>query len=396
MDEFNAEELLRRVKAEIMANDLDATEEQADKTARQFIENIVKAAASGDGGVIGIGGNVFTYNGNGVTSVSPETPEDVDVVGETFAYCGNSETPAAPPADDIDFGSRAELSPEAQEKLEKVFAKVDELIPPVETVRLKLSRAETTVFDSKMGGVPYIPKGMEYPTVREGEHAGKPLYFLAQLNFGKLPKLAGFPTEGILQFFAGFDHDEDYSVGMNYNEPCDQNAFRVIYHENVINDVNVLFGAEDMPEFEELDPYSPVKGELLLIADKPETVPVTSSDIRFEGAFVKAYNEVSGTSLESIWGKGGLFEADEDFCHAAFDARNLQGTRIGGFPFFMQGDPRGNYPDHTVLLFQSDSEWDGEDYCVSWGDSGVANFFITPEDLARRDFSKVLYNWDCG
>ena len=73
MDEFNAEELLSRVKAEIMANDLDATEEQADKTARQFIENIVKAAASGDGGVIGIGGNVFTYNGNGVTSVSPES-----------------------------------------------------------------------------------------------------------------------------------------------------------------------------------------------------------------------------------------------------------------------------------------------------------------------------------
>ena len=34
MDEFNAEELLRRVKAEIMANDLDATEEQADKIGR--------------------------------------------------------------------------------------------------------------------------------------------------------------------------------------------------------------------------------------------------------------------------------------------------------------------------------------------------------------------------
>lgn len=373
MDEFNVEELLRRVKEEIMSNDPDADEEKADKAARQFIEHIVNAGSSSDGQIIGIGDQIFTIG---------------DFSRETSA----AHMPQTEPLEE----RTVELSPEAREKLEKVLAKVDEIIPPVETVRLKLSRGEVTVFDSKMGGVPYFTKSMEYPTVRKGEHAGKPLYFLAQLNFAKLPKIEGFPTEGILQFFAGFDHDEDYSVGMNYNEPCDQNAFRVIYHENVINDVNVLFGAEDMPEFEELDPYSPVKGELLLTACEPERVPVTSSDIRFEGAFVAAYNAVSGTEFESIWGKEGLFEADEGFCHAAFEARNLQGTRIGGFPFFMQGDPRGNYPYHTVLLFQSDSEWDGEDYCVSWGDSGVANFFITPEDLASRDFSKVLYNWDCG
>ena len=30
-----------------------------------------------------------------------------------------------------------------------------------------------------------------------------------------------------------------------------------------------------------------------------------------------------------------------------------------------------------------------------WGDVGVCNFFIHPQDLAKRDFSKVLYNWDC-
>ena len=30
-----------------------------------------------------------------------------------------------------------------------------------------------------------------------------------------------------------------------------------------------------------------------------------------------------------------------------------------------------------------------------WGDVGVCNFFIHPHDLAKRDFSKVLYNWDC-
>lgn len=369
MDEFNAEELLRRVKAEIVADDPDVTEEQADKTARKFIEDIVKAGSSSDGQIIGIGDQIFT-----IGDFSRETPVDPLPQTEPFEE------------------RKVELSPEAQEKLEKVLAKVDELIPPVESVRLRLSRAETTVFDSKMGGVPYLPKGMEYPTVREGEHAGKPLYFLAQLNFGKLPKIAGFPTKGILQFFAGFDYDDDYSIGKNYDDMCDQNAFRVIYHENVSEDAKL----GRLPKFKEEEPFFPVKEELLLTAENPEKTFVTSSVFRFEDAFVAAYNEVCNSDMKSIWGKGGIFGADEEFCSAAFEARNLQGTRIGGFPFFMQGDPRGNYPDHTVLLFQSDSEWDGSDYCVCWGDVGVANFFITPGDLAKRDFSKVLYNWDCG
>ena len=32
---------------------------------------------------------------------------------------------------------------------------------------------------------------------------------------------------------------------------------------------------------------------------------------------------------------------------------------------------------------------------IMWGDVGICNFFISPEALKRRDFSRVLYNWDC-
>ena len=51
-------------------------------------------------------------------------------------------------------------------------------------------------------------------------------------------------------------------------------------------------------------------------------------------------------------------------------------------------DPRAR--TDLELLFQLDSD-DG----VMWGDCGVGNFFITDADLKRRDFSRVLYNWDC-
>ena len=52
------------------------------------------------------------------------------------------------------------------------------------------------------------------------------------------------------------------------------------------------------------------------------------------------------------------------------------------------------------MLFRSDSENGGEDGKgddeICRGDMGIANFFITPEALAKRDFSNVFYTWDCG
>ncbi|WP_202890502.1 DUF1963 domain-containing protein [Brevibacillus brevis] len=42
-----------------------------------------------------------------------------------------------------------------------------------------------------------------------------------------------------------------------------------------------------------------------------------------------------------------------------------------------------------------DLEGDNYDYYVSWGDSGVGNFFIRREDMLHLDFSKVSYTWDC-
>lgn len=43
-----------------------------------------------------------------------------------------------------------------------------------------------------------------------------------------------------------------------------------------------------------------------------------------------------------------------------------------------------------MLLFQLDTVED-----IMWGDSGVANFFISRDALKNKDFSKVYYNWDC-
>ncbi len=76
------------------------------------------------------------------------------------------------------------------------------------------------------------------------------------------------------------------------------------------------------------------------------------------------------------------------------------GHKMLGYPGFIQFDPREDKEDrkyYDTLLLQIDSDMgeDGEDY-VLWGDCGVANLFINKEALIKRDFSNILYNWDCS
>ena len=65
------------------------------------------------------------------------------------------------------------------------------------SVRLSAVQKPAVCIDSKFGGRFYLPKGENIPTCPEGEH----MRFLAQINFGKMPHLEGFPREGLLQFF---------------------------------------------------------------------------------------------------------------------------------------------------------------------------------------------------
>ncbi len=300
--------------------------------------------------------------------------------------------------------SKKEFGRETLDKLALLLKRVDEKCPPKPRLSLKPVRAENiSVFDSKLGGVPYLPKDMEYPRVSEGNFAGRPLKLLAQLNFEKLPRPEGFPEKGILQFFAGCDGDDVY--GIDFDDYFDQNGFRVIYHENVIEDMSKLFSEADMPEFGTDEEYYPFSGEFLLTSGEVQLVPISTADYRIDSVVAEAYNELFGGNIVGMYGmKGeeGVAQVDRPLYEAIHAVRSKLGTCIGGFPFFMQEDPRGyndNYAKCDILLFQLDSEMPAngkfEDE-IMWGDSGVGNFFISSEDLEKRDFSHVLYTWDCG
>ncbi|MCR5620613.1 MAG: DUF1963 domain-containing protein [Treponema sp.] len=60
-----------------------------------------------------------------------------------------------------------------------------------------------------------------------------------------------------------------------------------------------------------------------------------------------------------------------------------------------QYDPCSLDDRHDTLLFQMDGDYSGAGDIMR-GDAGVADFFINRNALRRRDFSDILYNWDCG
>lgn len=101
------------------------------------------------------------------------------------------------------------------------------------SIRLKLNIAENlSIWQSKIGGKPYMPKDMTYPTNKED----KPLYLLAQINFSEMPKIDYLPQSGILQFFVA----PDDVYGLDFDHPQNQDNFRVIYHKTITDNQDML------------------------------------------------------------------------------------------------------------------------------------------------------------
>ncbi|MFP3390133.1 YwqG family protein [Brevibacillus sp. SIMBA_040] len=180
----------------------------------------------------------------------------------------------------------------------------------------------------------------------------------AQVNWAQMPQLDGFPSHGLTSFFV----KQDDTFGL-----LDQ-AYHVLHFEDVSDT-----GEIDPFQPEDPDLYSPVLGGPYKLTGKLESKLIPYKNCLSEH-----------------------FQLPPDHDEVAYskywDLSDASGSRIGGYPYFTQDDPRS---EDAILLLQLDMEGDHKDYYVSWGDSGVANFFIRKEDLLRLDFSNVVYTWDC-
>lgn len=209
--------------------------------------------------------------------------------------------------------------------------------------------ASQPVTASKLGGVPYLAPDAEQPRDEDGE----PLTFLLQIRCEDLPPNDFLPESGLLQFW----HGSDDLMGADLDDPLESAA--AVLH---IEDPDESVTAEDV---------------LKRLADGDDYTPLPWGS-RVEGGEAPEREFALHFSLAT-----------------STDPNNAAGHRLGGHAEFVQEDPRpweDELRPYTVQLLQLDSDESG----LCWGDMGVGHFFVTEDQAKARDYSRVLYTWDCG
>ncbi len=240
------------------------------------------------------------------------------------------------------------------------------MIKKVPCVRITLTDTKPSVFESKAGGLGYIPHDGNFPVDKEGNQ----LRLLTQINCSQVD-YENFPKSGLLQFW--ILNDDVYGLsdwGETKPEAITQDTFRVIYYPEIDRTVtrDEIFQKYVQSKYDIDEAGMPVFGEY---------------GMTFEPA--ESYKRPDFEEDEVIWNEyAELAEKD-----------GIPQHRIGGYPYFTQDDPREENSPYDFLLFQLDSDYTDDTDKAMWGDSGIGNFFINSEKLKKLDFSDVLYNWDC-
>ena len=92
-------------------------------------------------------------------------------------------------------------------------------------IKIEVSDDKPNLFQSKFGGLPYLPKDKEAPRDKENRQ----FTLLAQINIKELPENNIYPMkEGILQFW--ILNDDVY--GLDFDNPLG-NGYKVVYYKEI-------------------------------------------------------------------------------------------------------------------------------------------------------------------
>lgn len=277
---------------------------------------------------------------------------------------------------------------------------------PYIKLRTELATEPLSVFTSKIGGKPFWLQSEPYPVNKDGQ----PLFMLSQINFAEMPRLDGFPQSGLMQWFINVvdiigwcdAYHVQYWEEDTFDLPrIDDFSFREESWGKYLIDKqgsaikSYRFGDTDI-QIEELAidlPIVPNDLELQLTGELAEML-ITYSDYHFEKIILDELRQ-KNIYEDLVW----------DYLLDQFNVESYDGChQLGGYPYHTQHSPLTDKPELEgyELLFQiatedcrSRPEWKNKAVWIGWGDTGLAQLFIHPDDLKRKDFSKVFFSWDC-
>ena len=230
---------------------------------------------------------------------------------------------------------------------------------------------------SRFGGAP-VDK--DVPCDEEG----KPMKLLAAIWCSEVRGVPDFPTHGVLRFYIA---DNDV-YGADFNNPTKQSGFRVLYDENEDDFDSAFCDDNGISEGFPIQNVFPV-------VFTPTVSSANYCDYKF-----KMY---LSDALLKAGAEGGTDGLSKDETLYIVKENDVVVHSIGGYPNFEQVDPRRKNEElskYDTLLLQIYThivrDKDGNAMSlVMIGDCGGCRFFIPREKLLARDFSDVMYTWDC-
>ena len=229
---------------------------------------------------------------------------------------------------------------------------------------------------SRLFGPAFLPTGEEWPTNAQGGT----LEFLAQLNLADCSELEDYRAEGLVQFFIGRDD---------------------LYGANFDNLREGDFLVRWLPSDSDGDMYDAAHSQEDHQDEFDDFSPSIDFDLRKRGIMLTGAPIIDQMNLAVTDASKKFFDLDHDKYDTdpLYDAiekiegASSGGHHTGGYPAFVQSDIReyGDYQeyDHVLLRLTSDQ-------FIMWGDAGECVFMIPSTDLAKGDFSRVIYSWDCS
>jgi uncharacterized protein YwqG len=248
-------------------------------------------------------------------------------------------------------------------------------------IRLKtrpVGDAELPLGTSKIGGVPDLPPGVDWP-----EWDDRPLPLIAQIRLADIAsydRSGELPQTGMLSFFFNEDALDSY--------PPARGSWRVLYHDDAHMRPGVSSSEEQLEyptcavEFSTvltLPPFESLFLERLGLSYAAFQRDAPPEQRREADAYIHL-----NTQLDALYGStspyhqllGHLYQIQGDLLQECQHDTHAKGD-----------------PTDWRLLLQVDSDDDAQ---MMWGDVGMLYFYIPQQALIARDFSQVHLIMQCS
>ena len=217
---------------------------------------------------------------------------------------------------------------------------------------------------SKLAGQPYLPYNEKLPVNKKGEV----MQLLAQLNFAEIGDIPPFPKEGLLQIFVDPDL---FKTSMN-TQRISSTHYTTRYYNKVSYNVIELYSIQN------------TQSNFIIQEEKslqliPKVEPISLTDYRFKHFINDQQIAIFFENTSNIF--------EEIYSQYYLSAEH----KIGGYPYFLYKDIRGNSPSlrkYDTLLLQIVSN-DVDNIMI--GDCGVLKIFINNQKLRENNYTDLLF-----